>query len=112
MGAVMVALSVPETIQSRLFNHTRATPRDDAAAAVTARYSQPEWALLREWAEKIQDYIFSTAPNVYNSLRPADRQPLPAQDPHVPHPPKSRSGRPRKTIVEESAVVEEGATIG
>lgn len=112
MGAVMVALSVPETIQSRLFNHTRATPRDDAAAAVTARYSQPEWALLREWAEKIQDYIFSTAPNVYNSLRPADRQPLPAQDPHVPHPPKSRSGRPRKTIVEKSAVVEERATIG
>lgn len=106
MGAVMVALSVPEAIQSRLFNHTSATPRDDPAAAVTARYSQPEWALLREWAEKIQTYIFSTAPNVYNSLRPADWQPLPAQDPHVPKPPKSRSGRPRKTIVKESTVVE------
>lgn len=111
MGAVMVALSVPEVIQSRLFNHTWATQRDDAAAAVTARYSQPEWALLREWAEKIQDYIFSTAPNVYNSLRPADRQPLPAQDPHVPTPPKSRSGRPRKAKIEESAVVEAAATI-
>ena len=111
MGAVMVALSVPETIQSRLFNHTSATPRDNGAA-VTAKYSQPEWALLREWAEKIQDYIFSTAPNVFNSLRSADRQPLPAPNPHVPTPPKSRSGRPRKTIVEEPAVVEEGAKIG
>jgi integrase len=109
MGAVMVALSVPDGIQSRLFNHTRATHRDDAAAAVTARYTQPEWALLREWAEKIQNYIFSAAPNVYNSLRPADWQPLPAQDPHVPTPPKSRTGRPRKTNVEESSVVEEGA---
>lgn len=112
MGAVMVALSVPEVIQSRLFNHTWATQRDDPAAAVTARYSQPEWALLREWAEKIQDYIFSTAPNVYNSLRPADQQPLPAKDPHVPTPPKTRSGRPRKINIEESAVVEEGTAIG
>lgn len=101
MGAVMTALSVPETIQSRLFNHTQASSRD--AAAVTARYTQPEWALLREWAEKIQDYVFSTAPNVYNSLRPADRPPLPAKEPHVPTPPKARSGRPRKTLVKERA---------
>lgn len=95
-GSVMVSLHVPNALQSRLFNHTVATSRDDKAAAVTARYSIAEWVLIREWAEKVQEHALTTAPNVYNSLKPADRPALPARDPHVPTPPKPRTGRPRR----------------
>jgi integrase len=102
-GACMTALQVPGPIQSRLLNHTMATPKtaEDVAAAVTARYNRPEWALLREWAEKIQEYVFTQAPNVYNSLRPPYRPAIPAPPPHVPNPPKPRSGRPRKELVRD-----------
>jgi integrase len=107
-GAVMAALNVPGSVQSRLLNHTTATPRtsDEIAAAVTARYARPEWAMLREWQERIQEHIFATAPNLYNAIRPSDRPALQAPPPHVPTPPKPRSGRPRK----EAAAAED--TIG
>lgn len=102
-GACMTALQVPGTIQSRLLNHTMATPKtsEEVAAAITARYNRPEWALLREWAEKIQEYIFMQAPNLYNSVRPSDRPAIPAPPPHVPNPPKPRSGRPRKALIQD-----------
>jgi len=105
MGSVMIALDVPGAIQSSLFNHTKASARDlrkdDSAASVTALYSRPEWALLREWADKVQEYIFAAAPNLYNSIKPEGYPPLPAPDPHVPTPPKPRTGRPRKNMLRE-----------
>lgn len=102
-GAVCTALQVPGAIQSRLLNHTVATPKttEEIMAAVTCRYNRPEWSLLREWAEKIQEYIFLQAPNMYNSVRPSDRPAVPAPPPHVPNPPKPRSGRPRKALVRD-----------
>jgi integrase len=102
-GAVMTALQVPGTVQSVLFNHTSSKPKtdEDIAAAVTARYNRPEWALLREWAEKIQEYIFLQAPNIYNNVRPEVRPAIPAPPPHVPNPPKPRTGRPRKELLKE-----------
>lgn len=96
MGAVMVELGVPDGIQSRLFNHTAATAKDDPGAAVTARYSRPEWELLRKWAEKVQEYAFRSAPNLHNALLPEGVEALKAPPPHVPTPPKKRPGRPRK----------------
>lgn len=101
MGAVLVALQVPDKIQSKVFNHTSAASKDGGSAGITARYSVPEWILMREWAEKVQEYILATAPNVYNSLLPAGRPMLPPVDPHVPTPPKPRTGRPRKEYVRE-----------
>jgi hypothetical protein len=101
MGAVLVALQVPDRIQSKVFNHTSESSKDGGSAGVTARYSVPEWVLMREWVEKVQEYILATAPNVYNSLLPAGRPMLPPRDPHVPNPPKPRSGRPRKEYVRE-----------
>ncbi len=105
MGSVMIALDVPGAVQSTLFNHTKASARDlrkdDSAAAVTSLYSRPEWALLREWGEKVQEYVFAAAPNLYNSMKPAGFPPLSAPDPHVPTPPKPRTGRPRKSMLRE-----------
>lgn len=88
-GSMMVSLGVSEGIQKRFFNHGNTD--------VTARYTQAEWSLLRKEINKIEQAILSTAPNVYNSLKPADWPPLAARDPHVCIPPKPRTGRPKKS---------------
>ena len=87
-GAMMTSLDVPETIKRSFFNHT--------APNVTATYTKAEWELLRTWMERIEQAILTTAPNVYNSLKPIDWPPLAAPDPHVCIPAKARTGRPRK----------------
>jgi integrase len=88
-GAVMRALEVPEGIMSRFLNHARTN--------VTETYTAAEWSLLRDWMMKIEQSIIVKAPNVYNSLKPADWPPIPAPEPHVCRPPKPRTGRPPKT---------------
>lgn len=87
-GAVMTSLDVPENIKRSFFNHT--------APNVTATYTKAEWDLLRTWMERIEQSILSTAPNVFNTLKPLIWPPIPAPDPHVCRPPKPRTGRPRK----------------
>lgn len=87
-GAVMTEIAVPETIKSRFLNH--------AKSKVTELYTQAEWKLLRDWMMKIEQAIVMKAPNIYNSLKPADWPPIPAPAPHVCRPPKPRTGRPRK----------------
>lgn len=87
-GAMMTALEVPETIKKAFFNHSDTT--------VTDTYTKAEWALLRTWMNKIEQAILVTAPNAYNSLKPADWPPIPAPDPHVCRPALPRTGRPRK----------------
>ncbi len=87
-GAITTSLDVPEAIKKRFLNH--------ADASVTDTYTRPEWALLKEWMERIEQAILSRAPNVYNALKPVDWPPLPAPEPHVCKPPKPRSGRPTK----------------
>ena len=89
-GAVMTAIEVPEGIKSRFLNHARTN--------VTETYTQAEWDLLREWMMKIEQSIIVRAPNIYNSLKPADWPPIPAPEPHVCRPPKPRTGRPRKAL--------------
>jgi len=89
-GAVMTNINVPESIQRRFFNHSRAD--------VTDRYNPAEWAILREWMTKIEQAILTLAPNVFNALKPVEWQPLPAPAPHVCREVKSRTGRPRKNI--------------
>lgn len=88
-GTMMVTLDVPEGIRRRFFNHADAT--------VTDTYTKAEWDLLREWMNKIEQGILVRAPNIYNSLKPADWPPLPAPEPHICKPAKPRTGRPRKS---------------
>ena len=87
-GTMMTTLDVPDGIQRRFLNH--------ANVSVTDTYTQAEWCFLREWMNRIEQAILSRAPNVYNSLKPADWPPLSAPDPHVCQPPKPRTGRPAK----------------
>ena len=96
-GAVMTAIEVPEGIKSRFLNHARTT--------VTETYTQAEWNLLREWLMKIEQSIIVRAPNIYNSLKPADWPPIPAPEPHVCRPPKPRTGRPRKDSKSKEALL-------
>lgn len=93
-GAVMRELEVPEGIMSRFLNHARTN--------VTETYTAAEWSLLRQWMMKIEQSIIVKAPNVYNSLKPAEWPPIPAPEPHVCRPPKSRTGRPRKDAAKVS----------
>ena len=94
-GAVMTALEVPDGIKSRFLNHAHTT--------VTDVYTQAEWSLLRDWMMKIEQSILSRAPNVYNSLKPADWPPMPPIEPHKCRPPKPRTGRPAKAAKEAKA---------
>lgn len=96
-GAVMTAIEVPEGIKSRFLNHARTN--------VTETYTAAEWALLREWMMKIEQSIIVRAPNIYNSLKPADWPPIPAPEPHVCRPPKPRTGRPRKDSKSKEALL-------
>ena len=89
-GAVMTTLDVPRGVERRFLNH--------ADSDVTDTYTKAEWLLIKEWIEKIEQRILSTAPNIYNSLRPADWPLIPAPDPHVCKPPKPRSGRPKSKV--------------
>lgn len=87
-GALMAAIDVPPGIRSRFFNH--------ADASVTDTYTKAEWALLREWMERIEQSILAKAPNVYNALKPVGWPMLAAPAPHVARAAKPRTGRPRK----------------
>ena len=103
-GTMMVTLDVPDGIRRRFFNH--------ANVSVTDTYTQAEWGLLRDWMNKIEQAILSRAPNVYNSLKPADWPPLAAPEPHVCQPPKPRTGRPAKKKEEPMEVLEENLEAG
>lgn len=92
-GTMMVTLKVPENIQARFFNHKR--------PIVTDLYTSAEWVLLRDWIEKVEKNILATAPNIYNSLSPANWPALHAPEPFVSkrivrlgRPPKERGQQP------------------
>ena len=92
-GTIMTSIAVPENIKRAFFNH--------ANVSVTDTYTKAEWANLLEWMQRIEQAILATAPNIYNALKPVDWPPLPAPEPHVWNPPKPRTGRPKKAIVEQ-----------
>ena len=58
---------------------------------------------MKEWVDRIEQAMLTKAPNIYNSLKPTDWPPLPAPEPHVCKPPKPRTGRPRKAMLEAMA---------
>lgn len=92
-GRIADHLRVPPGVIRYFFNHTNMT--------VTDRYTEAEWADLREWLSKVEQEILAKGPNVYNDLKPVDWPMLPAPPRHVCRPPKPRTGRPRK-IMEEA----------
>jgi len=51
--------------------------------------------------QRIENALLTTAPNLYNSLKPIDWPPLQAPDPHKLAPVKPRTGRPPKDKGEE-----------
>ena len=99
-GAVLAALDVPAGIQQRFLNHVSGR-RGEIVSAVTASYTQSEWELLKQWMQRVEQAILLTAPNIFNSLKPADWPPLAAPEPHACKPPKPRSGRPRKAALSQ-----------
>jgi integrase len=90
-GAVMTTLDVPYGVKQRFLNHADGT--------VTDTYTRAEWMLLSEWMTKMEQYILTTAPNIYNSLKPVEWPPLKAPEPHVCASAKPRTGRPPKAKV-------------
>jgi hypothetical protein len=83
---------VPDRISKRFMNHDQAQTHN--------LYTAAEWKVMSKWMEKIEESILTRGPNVWNSLKPTDKSPLPAQQlPEVPKD-KPRTGRPRK--VEEA----------
>ena len=94
-GAVMTNLELSESVKKTLLNHY--------GGDVTATYTKAEWEKLKGEMARIEQAIFKTAPNVYNALKPVDWPPLVAVEPHVPLPPKPRSGRPRKVAATEAS---------
>lgn len=68
-GRVAESLNINESMISRLLNH--------GSGSVTTRYTEAEWKRLSETIERIEQSILSSAPRVYNALRPVSSTPLP-----------------------------------
>lgn len=88
-GATAVhAAGLSKAMTAQLLNHGRVD--------VTDRYTEAEWSLLKDAMQRIENALLTTAPNLYNSLKPIDWPPLQAPEPHKLAPVKPRTGRPRK----------------
>lgn len=89
-GSILTELEVPDRIGKLFMNHDQAETHN--------RYTSAEWSLLRRWMRKIEEAILIRGPNVWNSLKPDDKSPLPAKPlPEVPKD-RPRTGRPRKPV--------------
>jgi hypothetical protein len=88
-GSVLTQLEITDKISKRFMNHNQAETHN--------QYTAAEWALMQQRMTQIEEAILIRGPNVWNSLKPADKSPLPAQPlPEVPKD-KPRTGRPRKS---------------
>lgn len=87
-GTVLEALEAPASISKRFMNHDQSETHN--------RYTQAEWERMKGWMERIEQAMLTKGPNVWNSLKPLEKSPLPAGDlPAVPAD-KPRTGRPRR----------------
>lgn len=94
-GSILTTLEVPDRIGQRFMNHDQ--------AATHNLYTAAEWRLMQRWMSKIEEAILIRGPNVWNSLKPENKSPLPAQPlPEVPKD-KPRTGRPKKETEAVSA---------
>lgn len=94
-GGMMENLEFPESVSKRIMNHDQHSTHN--------RYTKAEWAKFLTWMVKLEEGILLRSPNVWNSLKPADKSPLPWQPlPEVPED-KPRSGRPPKRLAPEEA---------
>lgn len=84
---------IPRAILKRLLNH--------ASGDVTDRYTEAEKDHCREAMAKVEAEILRCAPNVYNDLRPIDWPPIEAPERRPMPTAKPRTGRPRKSAIEE-----------
>lgn len=82
------AAGLSKEMVGELLNHGRTD--------VTDRYTEAEWSQLKAAMQRIENSLLTTAPNLYNSLKPIDWPPLQAPEPHKLAPVKPRTGRPRK----------------
>ena len=67
-------------------------PRMDAYGAYTE--------VMIRWMERIEESILTKGPNVWNSLKPLHKSPLPAGELPVVPADKPRTGRPRREYLE------------
>lgn len=67
-GRVAESLQLPELAIKRLMNHQ--------ADGVTNRYTDPEWREMKKRLQRVEDAILSTAPRVYNAVKPATKSPM------------------------------------
>ena len=89
-GGMMENLEFPESVSKRIMNHDQHSTHN--------RYTKAEWAKFASWMVKLEEGILLRSPNVWNSLKPADKSPLPWQRlPEVPED-KPRPGRPPKRL--------------
>jgi integrase len=93
-GSILMELEVPDRIGKRFMNHNQSETHN--------LYTAAEWRLMLRWMTKIEEAILTRGPNVWNSLKPVEKSPLPAQPlPEVPKD-KPRTGRPRKDAAAEN----------
>ena len=89
---MMENLEIPESVSKRIMNHDQHSTHN--------RYTKAEWAKFLSWMVKLEEGILLRGPNVWNSLKPAEKSPLPWQPlPEVPED-KPRTGRPPKAKAE------------
>jgi integrase len=98
LGRVAESMNLTERAIKNLLGHS--------TTDATSRYTAPEWKTRMERMERVEMKILSTAPSVYNDLRPLNRKALDQKAPPMLLP---RMKKPRKSHSKEARAVEQQA---
>ncbi len=96
-GRVAESLNLSERAIKNILGHS--------TTDATSRYTDPEWKTRLERMERLETRILSSAPAVYNALRPLNRRSLNETAPPML---LARTKKPRKSRSKEALAVEGG----
>lgn len=95
LGRVAESMNLSERAIKNLLGHSTTDS--------TARYTMPDWKTRLERMERVETKILSTAPSVYNDLKPMNRRQLDEKAPPLLLP---RTKKPRKSHSKQAMAIE------
>jgi HEPN domain-containing protein len=97
LGRVAESLNFSERAIKNLLGHS--------TTDATSRYTNPEWKTRVERMERVEYKVLSSAPDVYNDLKPTSKRPMDVKTlpPMLPMDRKSRKSRSKEASAIENA---------
>ncbi len=99
LGRVAESMNFSERAIKNLLGHS--------TTDTTSRYTNPEWKTRVERMERVEYKVLSSAPDVYNDLKPLNKRPMEVTAPPLLLP---RTKKPRKSKSKQAIAVEQAAS--